>query len=222
MSISRFHAFSDGIFAILITILVLQFKIPDYQVGHLGRALINQWPILLSYAFSYFYVGTLWLFHHDFFGLFKKIDRNMNVINLILLFVITLIDYPMYLVANTLTTMNQMDLKVALIVYDVVALMASAMFFVIYWYLHEHPELRNKKVNASFYDKVEHDPIRSVAIYLAAIVVTLFSNLLGGILLGCGIIFHFYAYVRLNATIKKYHEQALVENAVANVARKQN
>ena len=54
MSISRFHAFSDGIFAILITILVLQFKIPDYQVGHLGRALINQWPILLSYAFSYF------------------------------------------------------------------------------------------------------------------------------------------------------------------------
>lgn len=222
MSISRFQAFSDGIFAILITILVLQFQIPDYQVGHLGQALLNQWPILLSYAFSYFYVGTLWLFHHDFFGLFKKIDRNMNVINLILLFSITLIDYPMSLVANTLTTMNRMDLRIALIVYDVVALVASAMFFVIYWYLHEHPELRNKKVNTDFYEKVEFDPIRSVAIYFTAIVVTLFSNVFGAILLGCGIIFHFYAYVRLNATIKKYHEIAMAENAAANIARKQD
>lgn len=221
MSTSRFQAFSDGIFAILITILVLQFQIPHYQVGHLDQALINQWPTLLSYAFSYFYVGTLWLFHHDFFGLFKKIDRNMNVINLILLFSITLIDYPMSLVANTLTTMNRTDLKVALIVYDVVALVASAMFFVIYWYLHQHPELRNKKVNADFYDRIQYDPLRSVAIYFAAIVVTLFSNLLGGILLGCGIVFHFYAYVRLNAKIKSYHEKAVAENTAANIARKQ-
>ncbi|WP_125607361.1 TMEM175 family protein [Lapidilactobacillus bayanensis] len=221
MNISRFQAFSDGIFAILITILVLQFQIPDYQVGHLGQALLNQWPILLSYTFSYFYVGTLWLFHHDFFGLFKKIDRNMNVINLILLFSVTLIDYPMSLVADTLTTMNRVDLKVALIVYDVVALIASAMFFVIYWYLHQHPELRNKKVNVDFYDHIQYDPVRSVAIYFAAIVITLFSNLFGAILLGCGIIFHFYAYVRLNAKIKKYHEKALIDNAAANVSRKQ-
>ncbi|WCE42752.1 TMEM175 family protein [Lactiplantibacillus plantarum] len=65
MKTDRFQAFSDGIFAILITILVLEFHIPDYQPGHLLAALLAQWPLILSYVFSYFYVGTLWLFHHE-------------------------------------------------------------------------------------------------------------------------------------------------------------
>ncbi len=54
MKTERFQAFSDGIFAILITILVLEFHLPDYQTGHLLAALLKQWPLLLSYAFSYF------------------------------------------------------------------------------------------------------------------------------------------------------------------------
>lgn len=103
MSKDRLLAFSDGVFAILITILVLEFTVPNFRSGHLLTAMIHQWPILIAYVVSYFYVGTLWLFHHDYFNALKKIDRNLNLINLLILFTITLINYPMALVADTLS-----------------------------------------------------------------------------------------------------------------------
>lgn len=58
MSISRFQAFSDGVFSILITILVLNFSIPAYTAGYLAAAVVNQWPTMAAYMVSYFYVGT--------------------------------------------------------------------------------------------------------------------------------------------------------------------
>lgn len=202
MSTERFQAFSDGIFAILITILVLEFSIPDYQTGHLFTALINQWPLLLSYSFSYFYVGTLWLFHHDYFKMLAHIDRNVNLLNLLMLFSITLLDYPMSLVAHTLSSGNQPDLQTALIVYDLVALFISATFYIMYEYVH-HQELKSHQMSDHFYQKIKWDPLRSILIYLVAIVVTLFSSIGGAILLGGGIIFHFTAYLRMSGLMGK-------------------
>ncbi|GAY74006.1 putative membrane protein [Lentilactobacillus kosonis] len=202
MSMDRFQAFSDGIFAILITILVLEFSIPDYQSGHLLTALINQWPLLLSYSFSYFYVGTLWLFHHDYFSMLDHIDRNVNLLNLLMLFSITLLDYPMSLVAHTLSTYNQPDLQTALIVYDIVALFISATFWIMYEYIHHHQELKNHRLSSTFYQKIKADPMRSIIIYLIAIGVTFFSSIGGAILLGSGIIFHFFAYLRMSSLMK--------------------
>ncbi len=100
METDRFNAFSDGVFAILITILVLEFHIPVFKTGHLLAALDTQGPTFVSYLFSYLYVGTLWLFHHDYFSLLTRIDRNVNMLNLLMLFSITLIDYPMSLLAR--------------------------------------------------------------------------------------------------------------------------
>ncbi|MFC6182206.1 TMEM175 family protein [Lactiplantibacillus daowaiensis] len=198
MKIDRFQAFSDGIFAILITILVLEFHIPTYREGHLLTALLAQWPLFLSYAFSYFYVGTLWLFHHDYFSMLKRIDRNVNILNLLMLFSITLLDYPMSLVADALTTRNRADMQTAFIVYDLVALFISATFYFMYLYLHRHQELKNPAVTADFYAVIKFDPVRSVSIYGLAIVGTFWSIWLGAILLAGGIIFHFLAYLRMS------------------------
>ena len=93
MSKSRLEAFSDGVFAILITILVLEFHVPEYHQGRLAAAIAQQWPEFLAYAVSYFYVGTLWLFHHDYFASLKVIDRNLNLINLLSMFSVTLLYY---------------------------------------------------------------------------------------------------------------------------------
>lgn len=72
MKIDRLQAFSDGVFAILLTLLVLDFKVPDYQAGRLSQAVIAQWPTLAAYVLSFFYVRTLWLFHHDYFAKIKQ------------------------------------------------------------------------------------------------------------------------------------------------------
>jgi len=206
MKTDRFQAFSDGIFAILITILVLEFHIPDYHAGQLLPALLAQWPLFLSYAFSYFYVGTLWLFHHDYFSMLKRIDRNVNMLNLLMLFSITLLDYPMSLVADALTSSNRADMQTAFIVYDLVALFISATFYLMYAYLHHHQDLKNAAVTNDFYAAIKFDPVRSVTIYGLAIVITFWSVWLGALLLASGIIFHFFAYLRMSKQLVQSKE----------------
>jgi uncharacterized membrane protein len=203
LSISRFHAFSDGVFAILITILVLNFSVPEYTVGHLAAAVLKQWPTMAAYIVSYFYVGTLWLFHHDYFNTLKKIDRGVNILNLLLLFSITLIDYPMSLVAHTLATGNVADMRLAFILYDLVALFVSMTFFFMYLYLHRHMDLKAAHVTTDFYTTIKFDPLRSVAIYGASIVAAFFSIPLSALLLILGILFHFFAYLRMSGNLRK-------------------
>lgn len=106
----RIRAMSDGLFAILITILVLDFKLPDYQAGHLLAAVGQQWPIMLAYVVSFSYIGTLWLFHHDFFSTIDWITPELNIINLLVLFSITLINYATSLISAALSAMNLIDL----------------------------------------------------------------------------------------------------------------
>lgn len=203
MSISRFQAFSDGVFSILITILVLNFSIPAYTAGHLAAAVVNQWPTMAAYVVSYFYVGTLWLFHHDYFNTLTRIDRNVNMLNLLILFSITLIDYPMSLVAHTLAIRNTQDMRVAFILYDLVALFVSLTFFLMYVYLHRHMDLKTPHVTTDFYTTIKFDPLRSVAIYGASIIAAFFSIPLSALLLVLGILFHFFAYLRMSGNLRK-------------------
>lgn len=194
MKPDRLQAFSDGVLAILITILVLEFHVPDFTKGHLTSAVLLQWPILMAYIVSFLYVGTLWLFHHDYFSNLAKIDRNLNLINLIVLFTITLVDYPTNLVATAVASGNTSDMKTAFIIYDIVALLISASFELLYWYVNAHPNLKASKT--TFYRAIELDPVRSVVIYGLAIIVTPFSLIAGACLLCAGIVFHTFAYLR--------------------------
>ncbi|WP_461240451.1 TMEM175 family protein [Paucilactobacillus sp. N302-9] len=206
MKPDRLQAFSDGVFAILITILVLEFHVPSYQHDHLLDAVIKQWPIFAAYIVSFLYVGTLWLFHHDYFDTLKKINRNLNVINLIVLFTITLVDYPTNLVASAIASASIPDMKVAFIIYDFVALLISASFELLYWYVNHHPDFRHDPLNHThLHQIIKGDPIRSVIIYTIALLITPFSIVLGALALLMGIIFHTFAYLRLSTTAQKVH-----------------
>lgn len=198
MTKDRLIAFSDGVFAILITILVLEFTVPEFKFGHLLSAMADQWPIFIAYLVSYFYVGTLWLFHHDYFTNLEKIDRNLNLINLVMLFSITLINYPMSLVADTISRGNATDIRVALIAYDVVALFISLTFYITYVYIGHHRYLKSKGMQPKPFEKIKYDPLISVSFYALAIITTLFFIPLGIFFFLCGIIFHFIAYLRMS------------------------
>ncbi|MFD0897978.1 TMEM175 family protein [Loigolactobacillus binensis] len=198
MKLSRLLAFSDGVFAILITILVLDFKVPTYRTGHLLTAVVQQWPVLAAYLLSFMYIGILWLFHHDLFSVFAQIDRNVNLLNLLMLFAITLINYPTSLLSHTLMQHDRRDLQVAFVSYAAIALFISATFLLLYRYLKAHPELKSKQVDPELFATISYDPLRSMLIYLASIIATPFSVSLGALLLIGGIVFHFYAYLHLS------------------------
>jgi len=75
---ARTEAFSDGVFAIVITVLVLDLANPHYRPGGLGPALAKQWPAYLAFGLSFVYVGVLWLNHH---ALFRRISRLSLALN---------------------------------------------------------------------------------------------------------------------------------------------
>jgi TMEM175 potassium channel family protein len=82
MSSARVEAFSDGVFGITITLLVIEIGRPEVDDGGLGPALLHQWPEYLAFAASFLYVGVIWLNHHALFAGIRRVDFGLNWINL--------------------------------------------------------------------------------------------------------------------------------------------
>jgi TMEM175 potassium channel family protein len=88
MSKTRFEAFSDGVFAFAITLLVLGFTLPELRHpsdGELTSALLRLVPNLIAYALSFGVIGIMWQNHHALFRLVDRVDRMTVFLNLVLL-----------------------------------------------------------------------------------------------------------------------------------------
>jgi uncharacterized membrane protein len=86
----RLLAFSDGVFAIIITIMVLELKAPHTAEP---AALIEQWPTFLAYALSYLQAGIYWVNHHALFKTTQRVDARVLWHNLVLLFALSLVPF---------------------------------------------------------------------------------------------------------------------------------
>ncbi len=90
VSPARLEAFSDGVIAIIITIMVLELKVPHDVTA---RALLPLWPVFISYALSFFYIATYWINHHHLFHFVKHVSTPMLWTNLLFLFFLSLIPF---------------------------------------------------------------------------------------------------------------------------------
>ena len=95
---SRIEAFSDGVFAIAITLLILDIKVPPGDPG-LGAALMRQWPAYVAYLISFWFIGIMWVNHHRLFTHIHKADNALMFLNLLLLLGISAVPFPTALVA---------------------------------------------------------------------------------------------------------------------------
>jgi uncharacterized membrane protein len=103
MSLNRFEAFSDGVFAIAVTLLVIEIKPPDLSQATSSEAvakLLQVFPHVLSYATSFIVIGVIWINHHALFHFIKRVDRTILVINLLLLMCVAFIPYPTALIGE--------------------------------------------------------------------------------------------------------------------------
>ncbi|HEY2636164.1 MAG TPA: TMEM175 family protein [Solirubrobacteraceae bacterium] len=113
MRTSRLEAFSDGVFAIAITLLVLEIKQPAGDKP-LARALLDQWPSYLAYVVSFLTIGIIWVNHHALFDRVAHADRTLLFTNLLLLMVVSFIPFPTGIVAEHLRSGADEDVAVAL------------------------------------------------------------------------------------------------------------
>jgi uncharacterized membrane protein len=103
---TRFEAFSDGVFAIAITLLILEIRLPSQETidrnGGLARALLLLWPSYVGYAISFVTVGIMWANHYNVMRLIVRIDFALIVWNLLLLMAISFTPFPTAVMAEYL------------------------------------------------------------------------------------------------------------------------
>lgn len=146
---SRLEAFSDGVFAVAITLLVLDIephlRLPDtFNDAMLWGALKEAWPTLAAYVISFSTIGIMWLNHHRLFKHIKRTDTGLLLLNLLLLMVIVFIPVPTSLVAEQ---MKNIDQKGGAILYAGTFLVMAVCFNVLWRYASFRGRLLRKDAN---------------------------------------------------------------------------
>ena len=98
----RTEAFSDGVFAIAITLLILEVNVPETAFDNLWQGIADQWPSYLAYATSFITIGGIWLAHHGIFRRLQYANQRLMVINLLLLMVVSFLPFPTKLMAEAI------------------------------------------------------------------------------------------------------------------------
>jgi uncharacterized membrane protein len=127
VSTNRLEAFSDGVIAVAITLLVLNIDLPHLTAGQsLASGLISQWPAYAAYAVSFLTIGIIWVNHHVMIGRLRETDRTILFLNLLLLMSIAVLPFATRLMAAYLKNSHGQHLATG--VYSG-AFLVMALFF---------------------------------------------------------------------------------------------
>ncbi|HET7510056.1 MAG TPA: TMEM175 family protein [Solirubrobacterales bacterium] len=100
MSTNRMEAFSDGVFAIAITLLVLEIHVPEPGAGeNLGHELLAQWPSYAAFVVSFLTIGIIWINHHAMVRRLRVADHSILIWNLLLLMTVSALPFTTALMA---------------------------------------------------------------------------------------------------------------------------
>ncbi|MEN3307335.1 MAG: potassium channel family protein [Micromonosporaceae bacterium] len=133
MSSQRVEAFSDAVFAIAATLLVLDLAVPPRDStpsGGLAAALAHQWPGYFAYLVSFLVIGIIWVNHHTVFARVRRVDRPVLFVNLALLLVVSALPFPTRLLAEYLTAPG--DSHIAAAIYSA-AMFAMGLTYALLW-----------------------------------------------------------------------------------------
>jgi uncharacterized membrane protein len=128
----RLEAFSDGVFAIAITLLVLEISVPPGSEDHLLDAVLDQWPSYLAYVVSFSTIGAVWLAHSAITEYLHGANTLLIRLNLLLLMVVSFLPFPTRLLAEYLG--DDDPARVAATIYGLTLLAAAALLAVLWTY----------------------------------------------------------------------------------------
>ena len=131
MRTSRLEAFSDGVFAIAATLLVLELRVPS-DTTDLSGALLRLWPAYAAYLVSFLTIGIIWVNHHTLLAHCRRVDRRFLYLNLMLLIAVGIVPFPTALVGQYI--LSEHAATAALVVYGLGALLIAIAFTGVFLY----------------------------------------------------------------------------------------
>jgi len=176
----RLEAFSDGVFAVAITLLVLNIKIPGLDTPknlpgdqQLWQALRDEWPMLAAYVTSFSTIGIMWINHHRLFTHIKRTNTVLLLLNLSLLLVIVFIPVPTALLSEYLP---YPDAHAAAVVYCGTFLLMACSFYLLWFYASHNNRLLGNNVDANSVAAISRQYVFGPVSYLIIFVVSWFNT----------------------------------------------
>src|SRR5438034_1622955 len=170
LSTNRLEAFSDGVFAVAITLLVLNLQVPQIaSASELVTRLSALWPKLLSYALSFVIVGIYWVAHHNTFHYIQQSDRNLLWLNILLLMCIVFLPFPTALLGQ------YPEQRVSVIIYAGTLVLTGLVLQALWWYATSGCRLVDRTIDPRLVQRATRRNLTAPLLYLLAIGISLFS-----------------------------------------------
>jgi len=165
MEKSRLEAFSDGVFAIVITLLILDIRFPEVDYSHFWETLSSLVPRILAYVMSFIIIGVYWVTHHNSMHAIKKTDRSFLWLNILLLLCVSFIPFPTSLLGRYPFQAGP------IIIYGLTLITCNAVGVTMVFYVYYHPHLAVPEFTKQYMRKHIPNYIVINSAYLGAILV---------------------------------------------------
>ena len=168
---SRTEAFSDGVFAVAITLLVLNIKVPEVIISDDQlRSFFSQqkeWLPLFAFVTSFATIGVMWLNHHRMFTYIKRIDNMLLSLNLLLLLIIVFIPYPTALIALSLLDPT---IRTPAVIYTVTSFLMALGYNFVWRYASHNNRLIAKDADQRGVDAITRQYRYGPLVYLVVVI----------------------------------------------------
>ena len=154
---NRIEAFSDGVFAIAITLLVLDLNVPETS-DDLLQGILDAWPSYLAYGTSFLTIGGIWLAHHALFARLRQVSASLLRANLLLLMAVAFVPYPTRLVAESIH--NESAERTAVVFYGLTLLVVAIIAAVMWRFVAFSPDLLRRSSRSTRYARSRGAPSR--------------------------------------------------------------
>jgi TMEM175 potassium channel family protein len=191
MSTGRAEAFSDGVFAIAITLLVLSLRLPGQ--GSLTSQLLAAWPQYFAYVVSFLTIGIMWMNHHTILAHVARVDRPLLVLNLLLLMGVVAIPFPTSLVADNL--ISAQNGTAAVVTYGLVMIAISFGFSGLWIYVATHAQALGAAVPPEALRQSIPGFTAGLVAYVVATLIALFSPVAALIIFGVLAVYYLFDHL---------------------------
>jgi TMEM175 potassium channel family protein len=167
-STGRIEAFSDGVFAIAITLLVLEIGVPASSFDDLWRGIAHEWPSYLAYVTSFITIGGLWMVHHAIFRGLQYADARVMRLNLLLLMGVSFLPFPTGLMAEAIRDTSAE--RAAVVFYGATLFLISILIRVLLDAIMRRPDLLDPGVDIEEIKANRRTATPNIGFYAAVIV----------------------------------------------------